>query len=331
MEHRPRGDDVARHQPARLAHEQRPGGQVPRDSGRPRRTRRPARRPPTRGRRRPSRRAGCRARWAGSSPARRPVRGAPRRRTRTRSRSAPTPARRPRTRRSARRPAAHRRRASAVNVSPRVGMCTTPTSVPSSSSQATLTAHVGQPEQVVHGAVERIHHPADARAAGDARPLLAQQAVVGPGREQPAADQRLGVAVGIGDQVGRGALRVDAGRRPPEALQQQPPRPPWRQTRRGRAGRRHRSRAPVSHRPSRTAAAGPELAWWPSGEHPANGLVFSADWMHPDRVHRLIDRLRGRRRDRTLARELERRARAQLDARAEAAARMADDVRRGSA
>ena len=36
---------------------------------------------------------------------------------------------------------------------------------------------------------------------------------------------------------------------------------------------------------------------------------------------------KGRRRERTLARELERRARAQLDARAEAAARMADDVR----
>ncbi len=46
-------------------------------------------------------------------------------------------------------------------------------------------------------------------------------------------------------------------------------------------------------------------------------------------MHRLIDRLRSRRRERDLARELEMRARAQLDARAEAAARMADDPQRG--
>jgi hypothetical protein len=42
---------------------------------------------------------------------------------------------------------------------------------------------------------------------------------------------------------------------------------------------------------------------------------------------RVIDRLLGRRRDRRLAEQLEHRFRAQLDARAEAAARMADDLR----
>ena len=39
----------------------------------------------------------------------------------------------------------------------------------------------------------------------------------------------------------------------------------------------------------------------------------------------MINRLFGRRRDRRLAREIEHRYRAQLDARAEAAARMSDD------
>ena len=40
----------------------------------------------------------------------------------------------------------------------------------------------------------------------------------------------------------------------------------------------------------------------------------------------MLQKLIGRRRERELARELERRAREQLDARAEAAARMADDL-----
>ena len=42
---------------------------------------------------------------------------------------------------------------------------------------------------------------------------------------------------------------------------------------------------------------------------------------------RVINRLMGRRRERRLAQELELRYRAQLDARAEAAARMADELR----
>jgi hypothetical protein len=42
---------------------------------------------------------------------------------------------------------------------------------------------------------------------------------------------------------------------------------------------------------------------------------------------RVINRLMGRRRERRLAQELELRFRAQLDARTEAAARMADDLR----
>jgi hypothetical protein len=45
-------------------------------------------------------------------------------------------------------------------------------------------------------------------------------------------------------------------------------------------------------------------------------------------VGRLIDRIRTRRRERRLSREIELRFRRQLDARTEAAARMADDLRR---
>ena len=49
--------------------------------------------------------------------------------------------------------------------------------------------------------------------------------------------------------------------------------------------------------------------------------------MHSSPMHRMLDRLLGRRRERALARELEKRARAQLDARAAAAAQMADELR----
>jgi hypothetical protein len=45
-------------------------------------------------------------------------------------------------------------------------------------------------------------------------------------------------------------------------------------------------------------------------------------------VGRLIHRIRTRRRERRLSREIELRFRRQLDARTEAAARMADDLRR---
>jgi hypothetical protein len=57
-------------------------------------------------------------------------------------------------------------------------------------------------------------------------------------------------------------------------------------------------------------------------------LAFSTILRHsPAMRQRVIDRLLGRRRDRRLAEQLEHRFRAQLDARAEAAARMADDLR----
>ena len=59
------------------------------------------------------------------------------------------------------------------------------------------------------------------------------------------------------------------------------------------------------------------------------GLFSDSERCRLAGMHRLIDRLRTRRRERDLARELEMRARAQLDARAEAAARMGDDPRRG--
>jgi hypothetical protein len=56
-------------------------------------------------------------------------------------------------------------------------------------------------------------------------------------------------------------------------------------------------------------------------------LDFLAVLMHsPGMRQRVIDRLLGRRRDRRLAEQLELRFRAQMNARAEAAARMADDL-----
>jgi len=67
----------------------------------------------------------------------------------------------------------------------------------------------------------------------------------------------------------------------------------------------------------------------PVGEIPANGLDLCSIMVHASGMRRrVIDRLLGRRRERRLAQELENRFRAQLDARAEAAARMADDPRR---
>jgi hypothetical protein len=56
-------------------------------------------------------------------------------------------------------------------------------------------------------------------------------------------------------------------------------------------------------------------------------LAFWTILMHsPGMRQRVIARLLGRRRDRRLAEQLEHRFRAQLNARAEAAARMADDL-----
>ena len=48
--------------------------------------------------------------------------------------------------------------------------------------------------------------------------------------------------------------------------------------------------------------------------------------MHPPCMGRLIKKIRQRRRDRQLARMLELRCRGQVDAAAEAAARLADDI-----
>jgi hypothetical protein len=61
------------------------------------------------------------------------------------------------------------------------------------------------------------------------------------------------------------------------------------------------------------------------GEVPANSLDFAAADVHASGMRRMIHRLLDRRRERRLAVELEHRFRAQLNARAEAAARMADD------
>jgi hypothetical protein len=63
-----------------------------------------------------------------------------------------------------------------------------------------------------------------------------------------------------------------------------------------------------------------------SGEIPAKSLDFSPADVHASCMRRMIHRLLDRRRERRLALELEHRFRAQLNARAEAAARMADDL-----
>jgi hypothetical protein len=65
-----------------------------------------------------------------------------------------------------------------------------------------------------------------------------------------------------------------------------------------------------------------------TGEIAAKGWIFERMWcMLQGMRRRVINRVMGRRRERRLAQELELRFRAQLDARTEAAARMADDLR----
>ena len=66
--------------------------------------------------------------------------------------------------------------------------------------------------EVVGGAVERVDHPADAARAGSGRALLAEDAVVGTGRQQRVDDELLGGPVDLGDHVG--AARLGAHRRP---------------------------------------------------------------------------------------------------------------------
>jgi hypothetical protein len=56
-------------------------------------------------------------------------------------------------------------------------------------------------------------------------------------------------------------------------------------------------------------------------------LEILATWRHTLSVGRLLHRIRTRRRERRLLREVELRFRRQLDARAEAAARLVDDLR----
>ena len=70
-------------------------------------------------------------------------------------------------------------------------------------------APLRDPEQEVRGAVERVDDPAQPAAAARVRALLAEHPVVRPGGEQAVADQLLGRDVGLGDEVGRAALRLD--------------------------------------------------------------------------------------------------------------------------
>ena len=63
--------------------------------------------------------------------------------------------------------------------------------------------------------------PAAPALARLARALLGQQGVVGPLAREDVPDQRLGVAVGVRDEIGGARLRPHAPRRPAEALQEQ--------------------------------------------------------------------------------------------------------------
>ena len=55
-------------------------------------------------------------------------------------------------------------------------------------------------------------------------------------------------------------------------------------------------------------------------------MDFWLQSMHASHMRRMLTRMLGRRRERRLAQQLELRYRAQLDARSEAAARIADDL-----
>ena len=90
---------------------------------------------------------------------------------------------------------------------------------PSASSQATLTANCGHPEEEVGRPVERVDHPAQLAVAGGAA-LLAEDRVVGAALAEHRADRRLGGLVGLGDQVGGPALGADVGLLVAEARQQ---------------------------------------------------------------------------------------------------------------
>ena len=66
---------------------------------------------------------------------------------------------------------------------------------------------LGQVVEEVHGAVDRVDHPAHAGPAGLVVPLLAEEAVVGSCRPDPVPDQLLAVAVRLGDDVDVAGLR----------------------------------------------------------------------------------------------------------------------------
>ena len=77
------------------------------------------------------------------------------------------------------------------------------------------------PVEEVHGAVERIDDPFEAGRADGSRALLADQGVARPLLAQEADDQRLGIAVGVRDRIGLGALVIDPGGRAVVALDEQ--------------------------------------------------------------------------------------------------------------
>ncbi len=62
-------------------------------------------------------------------------------------------------------------------------------------------------ERVVDRAVDRVDDPRDARRAGVRAALLAEKAVIGACDGDPVTDERLDLAVGLGDDVGQGRLR----------------------------------------------------------------------------------------------------------------------------
>ena len=78
-----------------------------------------------------------------------------------------------------------------------------------------------QPVEEVHGAVDRIHDPADARRAADVVALLPQECVVGPAAEDELAEKPLAGTVGLGNDVRGRRLGGGDLQRPPPPLAHQ--------------------------------------------------------------------------------------------------------------
>ena len=100
----------------------------------------------------------------------------------------------------------------AAKASPWSGSWTTPTTVSPSTSHGDRDREAGVAVEVVGGPVDRVDEPPHAACALDARPLLADDAVVGSRPRDPVDDQPLAGLVDLGDHVGRRRLRAHLDR-----------------------------------------------------------------------------------------------------------------------